>query len=247
MKHVLAIVATSEKTWHLGKKYLFNDHFMKNRSFFDLAIVCNGFQPVAEACLKALNPDYLFFRENRGYDIAALDHAIKKLPCYPHYLFLHEDNWFFNDTWFEKLDRLQMMNLSLDVFGNLVTTPDRTSEGFDQIFAQNNLPFRQADFPYFLQGYTGWYRGGVIEYFLKIGGIPGYDQSSRYATHVFERLTTYLLIFHGYRFGQIPPGYEQFLMHADWKISPDKLREDMRAALTEYSESPLNFQLEGAV
>ena len=244
MKHVLAIVATSEKTWHFGEKYLFNEYFLKNRIFFDLAIVCNGFQAEAEACLKALAPEYLFFRENKGYDIAALDYAIKKLPHYPHYLFLHEDNWFFDDAWFEKLDRMQMSNLSLDIFGNLVTDPAHSMEGFDQIFVQNNLSFRQADFPHFLQGYTGWYRGAVIDFFLKIGGIPGFDQSSRLATHIFERFTSYLLMMHGYRFGQIPPGYEKFLMHADWKTTPDKKKAEMAAALAEYSKADLNFHVE---
>ena len=233
MKHVLAIVATSEKTWHLGEKYLFNEHFLKNRFFFDLAIVCNGFNAEAEACLSALAPEHLFSRENRGYDIAAFDHVIKKLPFYPHYLFLHEDNWFFDDDWFEKLDRMQMSDLSVDVFGNLFSHPELSAEGFDQIFAQNNISFRQSDFPYFLQGYTGWYRGAVIEFFLKIGGIPGHNQSSRLATHVFERFTSYLLMSQGYSFGQIPPGYEQFLMHADWKTSPEKIRGERRAALAE--------------
>jgi len=226
MSKPAVIVATSEKTWQKSKRYLFNKPFFDCRNAFHLTIVCNGYDDRASQFFKQLEPEFLFIKPNTGYDLALFDYGIKNIPLAQWYIFLHDDHWFYDSNWLESLLDMAFKQPEIDIFGNLVPAPLGQSPNIDEAFLDWGWPFiKQANYPFFLQGLAGFHRQQVVSHFLDMGGIPGFDHDTRFASHVFERLFSYLLLDAGFQFKQLPPGFELWLSHADHIIKKKALPE----------------------
>jgi hypothetical protein len=218
-KKYLVCVITSEATWNVLETYCFNDNFKSCRDYFDLAVVLNGRDSSALKYITQLKPEYLFQRPNRGLDLAAFDYAIKNIPLYDYYIFLHDDHWFVDNNWFISLKDL-ISSDKADVFGNLVKYNIHLPKNYDAIC--KTLGFEKYipnHYPFFLQGLAGIYKGSVIKYLLEQDGIPHVHTNSKEVGCVCERVHSFILLDKGFRFEQIPPGYELYLKHRDWDAS----------------------------
>lgn len=228
MNSIVVCVASSERTWQNLSRYCFNAPFRANRHRFDLAIGFNGDDPEAFRAIDMFTPEYLLQRPNTGHDLANFDNLIKRIPAYDTYVFMHDDHWFFDEGWVDRLLELRQNAGGIDVFGNLVASDvtgpmqvlyDRLAIdlGYDEILGKQ--------YPHFLQGLAGMYRGSVIRDLLSIDGIPHIHRSVQLAAQVFERMFSFLLLERGWTLGQIPPGYEMYLVHRDHSIVAIKLEQ----------------------
>jgi hypothetical protein len=228
MQDTVVCVATSERTWHSLGRYCFNAPFIANRHKFDLAVGFNGDDPEGRRYLDTLTPEYVLTRSNTGHDLANFDNIIKNVPLHDHYVLLHDDHWFYDEMWFDRLEDLHESSPDVGVFGNLVRFDltgdfkeyhDRmcTSMGYDEVIGR--------PYPHFVQGLAGSYRGSVIRTILEMDGIPHLHRSVQAAAQVFERVFSGLMLNQGIQFGQIPPGFEMYLVHRDHSFVAIKLQQ----------------------
>ncbi|MCC6398690.1 MAG: hypothetical protein IT282_16870 [Bacteroidetes bacterium] len=228
MRETIVCVAASECTWKNLRRYCFNAAFRANRHRFDLAVGFNGYDPEAIRFIDTLTPEYLLTRPNTGHDLANFDNILKRVPAHTRYILMHDDHWFFDEEWFDRLLVLLDGSPEIGVFGNLVPYDvqgpfreyyDRlcTVTGYDDVLGHG--------YPHFLQGLAGIYRGEVIQEVLACDGIPHLHRSIQAAAQVFERVFSALLLNQGVRFAQIPPGFELFLVHRDHSIILIKLEQ----------------------
>lgn len=228
MRKTIVCVAASECTWQNLRRYCFNAAFRANRHRFDLAVGFNGYDPEAIRFIDTLTPEYLLTRPNTGHDLANFDNILKRVPAHTRYILMHDDHWFFDEEWFDRLLVLLDSTPEIGVFGNLVPYDvqgsfreyyDRlcTMTGYDDVLGHG--------YPHFLQGLAGIYRGEVIQEMLACDGIPHLHRSIQAAAQVFERVFSALLLNQGVRFAQIPPGFELFLVHRDHSIVLIKLEQ----------------------
>jgi len=231
MQETVVCVATSERTWQTLPRYCFNAPFIANRHKFDLAVGFNGDDPEGLRYLDALTPEYVLPRPNTGHDLANFDNIIKNIPGYGRYIFLHDDHWFYDEEWFDRLEQLHEESPDVGVFGNLVRFDlqgdfkdyhDRlcVSMGYTEVLGRS--------FPHFVQGLAGSYQGSVIRAILDLDGIPHLHRSVQSAAQVFERVFSELMLMRGTRFAQIPPGFEMFLVHRDHSYVAIKLQQAMQ-------------------
>lgn len=224
-------ISASERTWQNLERYCFNSIFRSQRKRFVLAVGFNGHNADALRYIDGLEPEHLFVRPNTGHDLANFDNILKRLPAFDAYILLHDDHWFYDTAWFDVLGRLADTHEGIDVWGNLV--------GFDvegeflgyyaqlaRALGYNELADRT--FPHFLQGLAGIYSRKAIDIALEMDGIPHVHRNVQAAAQVCERLFSGLLLDRGVTFGQIPPGYELYLMHRDHSIMKAKLEEAAR-------------------
>jgi hypothetical protein len=240
MQETVVCVATSERTWQVLARYCFNAPFIANRHRFDLAIGFNGDDHEGRRYLDGLTPEYILPRANTGHDLANFDNIIKRIPLYERYILLHDDHWFYDEMWFERLESLHESSPDTGVFGNLVKFDlsgdfkeyhDRlcASMGYDEVVGRS--------YPHFVQGLAGSYKGSVIRTVLEMDGIPHVHRSMQSAAQVFERAFSGLMVNRGIRFGQIPPGFEMYLVHRDHSFVAIKLQQAVQLIAEGNSEA----------
>ena len=228
MHDTVVCVATSERTWQSLWRYCLNAPFIANRHKFDLAIGFNGDDPEGRRSLDTLTPEYVLMRPNTGHDLANFDNIIKHIPAYDRYVFMHDDHWFYDEEWFERLEELHLSSPEIGVFGNLVRFDlqgdfreyhDRFCSimGYAEVIGK--------PYPHFVQGLAGSYTGAVIRKVLDMDGIPHMHRSVQSAAQVFERVFSGLLLNQGVQFAQIPPGFEMYLVHRDHSFVAIKLQQ----------------------
>ena len=218
----VVVVITSDATWHAALKYCFNSAFSTHRQFFDLAVMYNGDSAEGLSNIIPFTPDYLMQRVNLGLDPVAFDVSIKSLPSYSQYILLHDDHWFHDPDWFMTLTGLLKRHPEIDVFGNLVR--EQPDEQVHQYFKRFSLMLGYDGYYLgmyldFIQGFAGIYRRRAIESLLKNDGFPhihGSGQYAKLAAEMCERLASYILQEGSMKLGQIPPGYDQYLMHKNY-------------------------------
>ncbi len=228
MHDMVVCIASSDRTWHNLPRYCFNAPFRSNRHRFDLVVGFNGFDPEAFRFIDTFRPEYLIPRPDTGADVANFDNILKRIPTYETYVLMHDDHWFFDEGWVDRLQDLLEHQPGIDVLGNLVpfdvqgpmkTLFDRLALdlGYDELLGK--------EYPHFLRGLAGIYRGTVVTDLLNQDGIPHIHRPVQLAAQVFERMFSCLLLEQGFRFGQIPPGYEMYLVHRDHSIIAIKLEQ----------------------
>jgi len=213
---VVCIAAHSNTLTHM-QKYCFNENFLQNRENFDLCIVFNEVDYKTHEYVKGFNPEYLFVKQNFGLDQSAFDFAIKNIKDYQYYYLLHYDHWFADHHWFDRLSN-EMLKSKVDVLGNLVRPASlHMPKGYDIVSAAFGLEYLKPNrFSYFLQGGAGLYNRRAIEILKGRGGIPYARSNDRNIAFVCERLQSFLMLDGGCTFGQIDPGYETYLKHANY-------------------------------
>lgn len=221
-------VSASERTWKSLERYCFNAAFRAQRNRIVLAVGFNGHDTDAFRYLESLAPEYLFVRPNTGHDLANFDNLLKRLPAFDRYILLHDDHWFYDPGWLDVLGRLADDHPSIGAWGNLAGfdvdgeflayyTQFARSLGFEEMVGKT--------FPQFLQGLAGMYCRKTVDVILGMDGIPHLHRNVQVAAQACERLFSGLLLDQGVIFGQIPPGYELYLMHRDHSIVRVKLEE----------------------
>jgi hypothetical protein len=213
---VLCIAAHSH-TMAKMQKYCFNQNYFPNRNKFDLCVVFNDVDSETHEYVKTLDPEYLFVKRNFGLDQSAFDYAINHTKQYENYYLLHYDHWFTDANWFDRLNQ-EIEAKGVDVLGNLVRP---ATLNFPQAYQIVSTAFGLGDllaekFDCFLQGGAGLYRASAIEALKSRGGIPYGRSNNREIAFICERLQSFLLLDSGVSFGQIEPGYERYLKHAEF-------------------------------
>jgi hypothetical protein len=212
MKKPLVCLITCERSWN--NKIAFDQNFLRNRDQFDLAVVFNGNSPEGLAYIESVSkPEYLLQRANLGMDLAGFDYAIKNTPRYETYIFLHDDHWFIDDAWPSLVDLLYI-DASVDVLGNILSSrvyPPPHHKIISTVLGYEK--YQLEKYPHFLQGLAGFYKRKVVDCMLAHGGIPHLLDNHREFTFVAERIHSFILLDNGIKFGQIPPGNEQYLKH----------------------------------
>lgn len=221
-------VSSSERTWRNLERYCFNAAFRSRRQEIALAVGFNGHDADAFRLIEAYEPEYLFARPNTGHDLANFDNILKRLPAYDRYILLHDDHWFYDPQWLPVLENLARSRPEVGVWGNLVRmdlhgeflayyTELARMLGYEEMAGKS--------FPHFLQGLAGMYSRATVETLLAMDGIPHLHRSVQVAAQACERLFSGLLLDRGVTFGQIPPGFELYLLHRDHSIVKAKLAE----------------------
>ncbi len=210
-------IAAHGNAWDKMKKYCFNSAFRHHRDKFDLCVVLNGgHEQTAQFIQEYLEPEYLVVRENTGLDQGAFDTAIKTARGYETYILMHYDHHFSDYNWFTFLHN-RLYELKCDVLGNIVRPSTKHLPiDFDEV--AKGLGYGELEpgkFEGFIQGCAGFYKGAVIKFLLDRGGIPHAKEDNRNIACICERLLSFLLLQHGFLLDQIPPGYEQYLYHAE--------------------------------
>lgn len=220
----LVCVATAAHRWEIMKNYCFNQYFRNNREFFDLCVVFNGYDADSLRCTLELSPEHLVLRENLGMDQAAFDHCIKNIRDYDTYVLLHDDHWFVDDNWFHMLHNALYSN-DVDVIGNIVS-PGYINKPLNYEVVADVLGYSSLQphsFPCFLQGLAGFYNRKAIDCLRASGGVPWGKTNTREVASICERIHSFILLSHGMKFAQIPPGYEKYLRHREHVIDPNEI------------------------
>jgi hypothetical protein len=228
MQETIVCVATSERTWQSLGRYCFNAPFITNRHRFDLAIGFNGDDHEGRRFLDGLTPEYVLVRPNTGHDLANFDNIIKNVPIYSQYILLHDDHWFYDEDWFNRLEGLLESSPDTDVFGNLVAYDLKGDfkDYHDRLCSlMGYTDVIDRPYPHFVQGLAGMYRGSAIRTVLEMDGIPHLHRSVQAAAQVFERVFSSLMLNRGLQFEQIPPGFEMYLVHRDHSFVAIKLQQ----------------------
>ena len=217
MKRLCACVATSEKTWPRNSLMALDSPFFAARSQFDLAIIFNGeVSAEAKSYFSRIATDHFIPRENVGNEGGAFSEAIRRLPPYDWYLFLHDDHWFWDPNWCQfVLPTLE--NKDRTCFGNLVIMKFHWDEQCNELLKPWNFSLHPADYVFpMLQGMAGFLPRTAIDVFLKRGGLPHFDyQQAAYRglTHFTELAFSLLLIHEGLSLEGLPGGFEFLLLH----------------------------------
>lgn len=226
-QRILVCIATSEKTFYKLPSCCYNEYFLRQRPHFDVAVVFSGtLTDEAQRCILLSKPDYFFTRENIGYDLQAFDYLLRRVPDYELYILMHDDHYFMQANWLSEILRLVSQMTAIDVFGNLVKLHFLTEHEmrfFEAVAlacsCEDLLQIKQG---FFAQGVAGVFRQRVIKWLMQNGGIPkvtnpqylsGLRDYDKAVAEAIERLVSLKLTKQGFRFAQLPPGYEQFLHH----------------------------------
>lgn len=220
MKDFIVLIVTSERTWPNLAKYALGPTFQENRQRVHLGIVYNGTDQRGISAVRAFDSEFFFQRPNYGYEAAGFDFLIKNVPTkYDYFLCLHDDHWFADDAWFWSLRRL-LQSTKADVAGNLVrSTVNVPPLGVESQTVLGYDPFDLNQNGFFLQGIAGIYRRHVIEHVLERDGIPHIHGNNKYVAEWCERFATFVLIRDGFKFRQIPPGFQAYLRHREFPPS----------------------------
>ena len=210
-------IAAHAGAWTGMQRFCFSPTMLACRELFDLCMVLNGHdEPMIAAINASVSPELLVVRENTGLDQGAFNAAIQHATGYDTYVLLHYDHWFADPDWFPTLHRL-LYDSDCDVIGNLVQ-PSTFVMPIEYYVVTGVLGYRDLKpelFDGFLQGGAGMYKADAIQCLLDQGGIPFGKANDRPIAAVCERLMSFILMDHGMTLGQIPPGYEKYLRHAE--------------------------------
>jgi hypothetical protein len=219
-RKTVVCIAAHGNTLAKMQKYCFNQNFIANRDKFDLCVVFNGADVESLDFVKKLGPEYLFVKGNFGLDQSAFDLAVSRTPDYEYYLLMHYDHWFHDSDWFDCLSNA-LIRGNVDVLGNLVIPSNlHLPSQYHWVAAAFGLETLVPErFNCFLQGGAGLYRHGAVEALKRRGGIRYGRSNNRVIAVVCERMQSFILLEEGCRLGQIEPGYELYLKHADWNSS----------------------------
>lgn len=211
---IVVCVVSSEKTYNNLDYYCFDSFFLQGRKLVDVALVFNGKPDYIPRSVYITKPNYIWVRPNLGLDPGGFNFLISNIPQYKYYLLLHDDHHFADGNWAENFYGLVKTNPNIHVWGNLFSTK---LDAFKTIRLFNEfLDYRTEidKFTHFIQGYAGLYKNEVIKSLLENNnGITTTDLSDSFICQCLERYHSYFLYKNGFIFGQIPPGYEKYLLH----------------------------------
>lgn len=253
MKKILINIITSEKTWQNLSKYGFDEKLKKERGKFDFSVVHNGYCDEAIEFYNSFEPEYFFLRPNLGYDPAAVQHLIKLVPVYETTLILHDDHWFEDKDWLDKINKLRNERSETDVWGNLLNSlPPPDIEIF---YRQNKIELSSECKPgSFLHGIAGIYSDKAISN-LKSFSFNFPSTADKHLADLGERTFSGILQHLNLKYDQLEPGIFKFLKHSSsserdylfWtanKYAAQREFEKAREYLFEYIEmcKTENFQ-----
>jgi len=192
-------------------KFGFDKKLEEQRDKFDLAFVLNGYQNEAIEFISKFNPDYFFLRPNIGYDPAAVEHLLKLIPIYNTTLILHDDHWFEDSNWLEKIIELRTNNPKIDIWGNIFNSlpPNDIEKYFDD---RELTILTHSNSNDFLHGLSGVYTSNAINKLKKFSfNFPlTFD---KHTADLGERTFSYALKYLELSFEQFPEGIFKFLLH----------------------------------
>ncbi len=187
MKDFLIAIISSEKTWKNFARFGMDLKIEEKRNEFDLHIVLNGFNQEAIEFYARLKPQQIYVRPNLGFDPAAVAHLLGKIPVYKHTLIMHDDHWFLDDDWFEKLKKYADDYPEIDIFGNILFMESHFL--FDEYCKTHGLEFLSDNSKNgFLHGISGLYSANAIEKLKKFKNLPQDDTTEKTVADVEERI-----------------------------------------------------------
>ncbi len=207
---LLLVVVTSEATWETIDKWKLADNINKYRANFDLGFVMNGINHKGIDRISRFRPEYFLLRENIGFDAASISHAIELLPIYEHTIIMHDDHWFNDDNWLEKI-KLFWNDTIIDVWGNVLFM--QVYEGFaDYCNSIGKEEYANDNYVSYLHGMAGLFNRKAIER-LKKEGIPFKNTKSKNDANLGERFFTSVLYHNDITISDFPSGKYKFFMH----------------------------------
>ncbi len=211
---IIVCVVSSEKTYFNLDKFCFNSFFAQGRNLVDVALVFNGKPNEIPNSVYIVKPNFIAVRPNLGLDPGGLNFLISFLPDYSYYLLLHDDHHFADANWVHLFYNLLYSKPEIDVWGNLFST--KLDAFISNKLFLDFLDYRAEfdSFTHFIQGYAGLYKYKVIKTLKETGnGIIYPNLNDSFLCQCLERYHSYFLYKCGFIFGQIPPGYEKYLLH----------------------------------
>ncbi|MBU2492549.1 MAG: hypothetical protein KJ571_07990 [Bacteroidetes bacterium] len=213
MKKLLISIITSEKTWTNFSKFGFDKEILRLRDQFDLSFVLNGYSNEAILFYNQFCPEYFFLRPNLGFDTASIAYLINLVPRYEHYLIMHDDHWFPNPNWIDRLYEIMNNNSDTDIFGNiLMQEPMRRHGEYCQLVNLNEFS-KYKDFA-FLHGMSGLFNLRSIQ-LLKEFKVPYLLTDEKEIAFLGERLFSNILSHQGIKFSQFSEGIFNFFLHGE--------------------------------
>ncbi|MGD8782219.1 MAG: hypothetical protein PVH88_25045 [Ignavibacteria bacterium] len=213
MKKLLICIITSERTWKNLSKFNFDIELRKLRNEFDLAVVMNGYASDAIDYYKNFQPEFFSLRPNVGFDTAAIAYFIDLAPKYNHYLLMHDDHWFKNHDWLEKINCLINEDNSVDIWGNiLMQEPLPNFKKYcDDVNLRELANCGKIDF---LHGMCGLFNYDSISK-LKEFKVPYLMSKDKKIAFLGERLFSNILLHLDIKFSQFSDGIFNFFLHGD--------------------------------
>ena len=208
---VLVLIVSSEKTWQNIFKWKLAENLREYRAHFKLAVTINGYSCEGITAIKEFEPDYFFLRPNLGFDAASIAYSINLLPLYNQTIILHDDHWFNDKDWFEKIQTLISEHPAVDAWGNLLHGEKRKL--FDQYATELGLPYLSGiESTKYLHGMAGVFNSRVIRIFKEVN-LPYKNSSEKEDANLGERLFSALLLLERFELRDFPEGKYSFLMH----------------------------------
>jgi len=213
MNSTLICIISSEKTWQNFSKYGFSEKIKAERKNIDFAVTLNGYGEEAIEYFKTFTPDYFFLRPNAGFDPAAIAHLIKLIPVYDTTLIVHDDHWFEDENWLERIIQLTHSDETIGVWGNVVYhSPKADFEKFCKDYQFEYLLPIQSN--RFLHGVSGIFSSQAIKK-LKQTPLPFPNSTEKQIAELGEHIFSSVLRFLKIQFEQIPEGIFKFLQHGN--------------------------------
>ena len=192
-KDFLIAIVSSEKTWGNFSKFGMDEKIREQRKNFDLAVVLNGENQEAINFYSTYEPNYFIVRENLGFDPASIATVIQKIPTHRHTLIMHDDHWFLEDDWFERVKFYAKNFPQIDIFGNILYMIEHPL--FENYCKEHNLEFLEPPSSKgFLHGISGIYSANAINKLKNFSFLPNLDTTEKNIANVEERV--YSAIFH---------------------------------------------------
>ncbi len=207
----MALIVTSEKTWQNIFRWKLAKNINDYSKEFDLAVTMNGYNVEGISKIEKFSPEYFFLRPNLGFDAASIAYSIGLLPLYDYTIILHDDHWFADENWFEKINKLVKSNSDVDVWGNILF--GRKRDKFDEYC--ESLGFSEIGKikeERFLHGMCGVFKKEVIKK-LKEVKLPYKNSHEKEDANLGERFFSALLFANNFRVKEFPEGVYRFLLH----------------------------------
>ena len=213
MEKILISIISSERTWNNFSKFGFDEKLIKERKRFELALVLNGYNKEAIEYFNKFQPDYFFLRQNLGYDPAAVEHLLKLIPVFDTTLILHDDHWFRDGSWLDKILTLRSGEPEIDVWGNIVYNLSNEFPGFsDYCKANGHKHLIDINSGEILQGLSGIFSAKAITELKKIQfNFPLVND--KHLGEIGERIFSNSIIHLNLKLRLFPEGIFAFLCH----------------------------------
>ncbi len=213
MRDILIAVISSEKTWGKLSKWGFDKKLRKRRTEFDLAVVFNGYDSDGIKFYKEFVPEYFFLRENSGYDVAAMRHFLQLIPVYNNTIILHDDHWFEDDSWLDRILELILKNPEVDILGNVLYNQPiiKSEQLYEELGISKLIGYNYVDY---LHGMSGIFNAKAIRK-LKTFPLPEKLSSDKAGANLGERIFSNIIFSLGLKLVELPSGPFKFLKHGD--------------------------------